>query len=58
MRNADEALVYLNKPSNIIVEGKGVKTVLIGCSGNETARMTVMLSVLADGCKLLLHVVL
>jgi hypothetical protein len=40
-------------PPNVTMEEKGVKTVSIRGMGNKKARMTVMLSLLADGCKLL-----
>jgi hypothetical protein len=39
-------------PSNYTVDGTGAKSVLIKTSGNEKMRVTVMLTVLADGIKL------
>jgi hypothetical protein len=40
------------------MEEKGVKIVLIIGTGNEKARMTVMLSVLTEGHKMLPYVIL
>jgi hypothetical protein len=56
--NADQTPVYSDMPSNVTVNEKGAKTVLIRGSGNEKARITVMLGVLADGRKLPPYVIL
>lgn len=58
MGNADQTPVYFDMPSNTTVNKKGAKSVLIKSTGNEKARITVMLSVLADGRKLPPYVVL
>jgi hypothetical protein len=50
--------VYFDVPSNYTVDDKGVKSVLIKTSGNEKMRVTVMLTVLADGMKLPPYVIL
>jgi hypothetical protein len=50
--NADQTPVYFDMPSNVTVNEKGVKRVLIGETGNEKARIAVRLGVLADGRKL------
>jgi hypothetical protein len=50
--------VYFAMPSNVTVNEKGAKTVLIRGTDNEKVRITVMLGVLADGCKLLPYVFL
>jgi hypothetical protein len=51
--NADRTPLYFDMPSNYTVGDKDVKSVLIKTSGNEKMRVTVMLTVLADGTKLL-----
>jgi hypothetical protein len=56
--NADQTPVYSDIPSNVIVNEKGAKTVLIRETGNEKARITVMLGVLTDGHKLSPYVIL
>jgi hypothetical protein len=56
--NADKTLEYFDMLSNITLEEKGTKTVLIRGMGNEKARMTLMLSVLGDGCKLPLYAIM
>jgi hypothetical protein len=45
--NADQTPVYFDMPSNVTVNENGAKTVLIRGTGNEKARITVMLGVLA-----------
>jgi hypothetical protein len=50
--NADQTPVYFDMPSNITVNEKGAKRVSIRGTGNENARITVMLGILAEGCKL------
>jgi hypothetical protein len=45
-------LVYFDMPSNITINEKGAKTVLITGTGNKKVRIIVMLGVLANGCKL------
>jgi hypothetical protein len=56
--NADETPVYFDMPSNYTVDDKGVKSILIKTSDNEKMRVTVMLTVLADGTKLPPYVIL
>ena len=56
--NADETPVYFDMPSNTTIDDKGAKSVIIKGTGNEKARMTVMLGVLADGHKLPPYVIL
>jgi hypothetical protein len=51
-RNVDETSLYFDMPSNVPMEEEGAKIVLIRGMGNEKARMTVMLRVPTDGCKL------
>ena len=50
--NADQTPVYFDMPTNVTVNKKGEKSVLIRTTGNEKSRITVMLAVLADGTKL------
>jgi hypothetical protein len=56
--NADHTPVYFDMPSNVTVNEKGAKTVIIRGTGNEKGRITVMLDVLADGRKLPPYVIL
>lgn len=56
--NADETPVYFDMPSNTTVSDKGAKSVVCRTTGNEKLRVTVMLSVLADGTKLRPFVIL
>jgi hypothetical protein len=56
--NADQTPVYFDIPSNVTVNEKGAKTVLIGGTGNEAARIAVKLGVLAYGRKLSPYVIL
>jgi hypothetical protein len=56
--NSDQTPVYFAIPSNVAVNEKGVKTVLIRGTGDEKARITVMLGVLADGRKQPSYVIL
>jgi hypothetical protein len=58
IRNTDQTAVYFDMPSNITVNEKGLKIVLIRGTGNEKVRITIMLGVLADGHKLLPYVTL
>jgi hypothetical protein len=58
IRNADQTLVYFDMPSNVTINEKGAKTVLIRGMGNEKLRITVMLAVLTDGHKLPPYVIL
>jgi hypothetical protein len=46
--NADQTPVYFDILSKVTNNEKGAKTVLIRGMGNEKARITVMLGVLAD----------
>jgi len=48
----DEVLLTFDVPSNIIVDVKGAKTIMINTSGNEKTRSTVVLACCADGTKL------
>jgi hypothetical protein len=50
--NSDLTPVDFDMPSNVTVNGKGAKTVLIRGMYNEKARIAVMLRVLVDGRKL------
>lgn len=50
--NADQTPVFFDMPSNTTVADKGAKSVVVKTTGNEKARLTVMLCVLADGRKL------
>lgn len=52
MGNADETPVYFDMPTNYTVDIVGTKTVSVKTTGNEKMRVTVMLTVLADGRKL------
>ena len=45
-------------PSNLTVNKKGAKSVLLKTTGNDRNRITVMLAVTADGQKLPLYAVL
>jgi hypothetical protein len=45
-------------PANITVDTKGSKSVIFKTTGHEKLRIIVMLSVLADGRKLTLFVIL
>jgi hypothetical protein len=56
--NVDQTTVYFDMPLNVTVNEKGAKTVLITGTGNEKARITVMLGVLVDGRKLPPYVIL
>jgi hypothetical protein len=56
--NANQTPVYFDMPSNVTVNEKGAKPVLIRGTGNEKARITVLLDVLTDGHKLLPYVIL
>jgi hypothetical protein len=56
--NADQTPVYFDMPSNITVNEKGAKAVLMRGTGNEKARISVMLGVLADGHKLPPYIIL
>jgi hypothetical protein len=58
MGNADETPVFFDMPANTTVDRKGSKSVLVKTTGHEKLRITVMLSVLADGKKLTLFVIL
>jgi hypothetical protein len=58
IRNANQTPVYFDMPSNVTVNEKGAKTVLIRGTGNKKARITVMLGVLTYGRKLLPYVIL
>jgi hypothetical protein len=51
--NADRTSVYFDMLWNITVGGMGAKVVLINSTGNKKTGITVMLSILTDGCKLL-----
>lgn len=50
--NTDQTLVYLDRPSALIVQEKGSKQVCVRWPGIEKTRVTVMLSCTADGRKL------
>jgi hypothetical protein len=52
MDNADETPVFFYMQANTTVDTKGSKSVLVKTTGHEKLRITVMLSVLADGRKL------
>lgn len=43
MGNADRTPVYFDMLSNVTVNKNGGKSVMIGSTGNETSRITVML---------------
>jgi hypothetical protein len=58
MRNADETPVFFDMSANTTVDTKGSKSVLVKTTGFEKLRITVMLSVLADGRKLTPFVIL
>jgi hypothetical protein len=58
MGNADETPIFFNMPANTTVDTKGSKSVLDKTKGHEKLRITVMLSVLADGRKLTPFVIL
>lgn len=56
--NADQTPVFFDMPTNTTVADKGAKSVVVKTTGNEKNRITVMLSVLADGRKLSPYVIL
>uniref|UniRef100_A0A3Q3FBL7 HTH CENPB-type domain-containing protein n=1 Tax=Labrus bergylta TaxID=56723 RepID=A0A3Q3FBL7_9LABR len=56
--NADQTPVYFDMPTSVTVNKKGEKSVLVRSTGNERSRVTVMLTCLADGSKLLPYVIL
>jgi hypothetical protein len=58
MGNADETPMFFDMPANTTVDTKGSKSVLVKTTGHEKLRITVMLSVLADGRKLTPFVIL
>jgi hypothetical protein len=58
MGNADEIPVFFDMSANTTVDTKGSKSVLVKTTGHENLRITVMLSVLADGRKLTPFVIL
>ena len=58
MGNADQTPVYFDMPSNVTVNMKGAKSVLVKSTGNEKSCITVMLTVTADGQKLTPYVIL
>jgi hypothetical protein len=58
MGNADETPVFFDMLANTTVDIKGSKSVLVKTTGHEKLRITVMLSVLADGRKLTPFVIL
>jgi hypothetical protein len=50
--SVDQTVVYFDMPFNVTLEEKVVKMVLITGLGSEKTRITVMLSVLTNDCKL------
>jgi hypothetical protein len=58
MGNADKTPVFFDMPANTTVDTKGSKSVLVKTTGHEKLRITVILSVLADGRKLTPFVIL
>jgi hypothetical protein len=58
MGNADETPVFFDMPANTTLDTKGSKSVLVKTTGHEKLKITVMLSVLADGRKLTPFVIL
>jgi hypothetical protein len=56
--NANQMPIYFDMLSNITINEKGKKTILIRGTGNEKVRITVMLRVLVDGYKLPPYVIL
>jgi hypothetical protein len=56
--NADETPVFFDMLANTTGDTKGCKSVLVKTTGHEKLRITVMLSVLADGKKLTPFVIL
>jgi hypothetical protein len=56
--NADEIPVFFDMPANTTVDTKFSKSVLVKTTGHEKLRITMMLSVLADGRKLIPFVIL
>ena len=52
MGNADQTPVFFDMPTSVVVDVKDVKSVLVRSTGNEKARITVMLCTLADGRKM------
>lgn len=56
--NADQTPVFFDMPSNLTVNKKGEKSIIIKTTGNERARLTVMLCVTGDGNKLPPYVIL
>jgi hypothetical protein len=58
MGNADGTPVFFDMPANTTVDTNGSKSVLVKTTGHEKLRITMMLSVLADGRKLTPFVIL
>jgi hypothetical protein len=58
MGNADETPVFFDMPANTTIDTKSSKSVLVKTTGLEKLRISVMLSVLADGRKLTPFVIL
>jgi hypothetical protein len=56
--NANQTPVYFDMLSNVTINEYGANSVLISGTGNEKARITVMLGVLASGHKLPPYVIL
>ncbi|KAM7295706.1 pogo transposable element with KRAB domain [Ixodes scapularis] len=50
--NADETPIFLDTPSNYVVDVRGSKEVRLRSTGNEKTRVTAMLACMADGHKL------
>jgi hypothetical protein len=58
MGNADEVAVFFDMPRNYTLSEKGQKQVTVKTTGYEKLRVTVMLSVTADGNKLPPYIIL
>lgn len=56
--NADQTAVYFDMPGSTTVDNVGAKSVRALSTGNEKQRVTVMLTVLADGRKLPPYIIL
>jgi hypothetical protein len=55
--NANQTPLYFDMPTNMTIEGKGEKSVIIRTSGCEKQRCTAMLAITVDGRKLPLYVI-
>jgi hypothetical protein len=55
--NEDETPLYFDMPTNMTIEGKGEKSVIIRTTGCEKQHCTMMLTITANGRKLLPYMI-